>query len=49
MQVGASAAAARDKAERQQQTEGMRMGMDAAKHKAQIQQQNRALRDKRGN
>ena len=36
MQVGAQAAAARDKAEKQQQTEGMRMGIDAAKHKAQM-------------
>jgi hypothetical protein len=39
MQVGANAAAARDKAERQQQTEGMRLGIDAAKHRAQLQQQ----------
>jgi hypothetical protein len=36
MQVGAQAAAAKDKAEKQQQTEGMRMGIDAAKHKAQM-------------
>jgi hypothetical protein len=43
MQVGAQAAAAKDKAEKQQQTEGMRMGIDAAKHKAQMaaQMQNR--------
>ena len=36
MQVGAQAAAARDKAEKQQQTDGIRMGIDAAKHKAQM-------------
>ena len=36
MQVGAQAAAARDKAEKQQQTDGVRMGLDAAKHKAQM-------------
>jgi hypothetical protein len=43
MQVGAQAAAARDKAEKQQQAEGLRMGIDAAKHKAQmaVQMQNR--------
>ena len=36
MQVGAQAAAARDKVEKQQQTDGVRMGLDAAKHKAQM-------------
>jgi hypothetical protein len=36
MQVGAQAAAARDKADKQQQTDGIRMGIDAAKHKAQM-------------
>ena len=36
MQVGATAAAKRDQLERQQQTEGLRMGIDAAKHKAQM-------------
>jgi hypothetical protein len=41
MQVGATAAAARDKLQRQQQTEGVRMGIDAAKHKAQLAQQSR--------
>lgn len=40
MQVGATAAAARDKAQKQQQTEGMRMGIDVAKHKAQMAVQN---------
>jgi hypothetical protein len=40
MQVGASAAAARDKAQKQQETEGMRMGIDVAKHKAQMAVQN---------
>ncbi len=39
MQVGASAAAARDKAQRQQETEGARMGLDAAKHRAQMAMQ----------
>ena len=41
MQVGATAAAARDKLQRQQETEGVRMGIDAAKHKAQLAQQSR--------
>jgi len=36
MQVGAQAAANKDKLARQQETEGMRMGIDAAKHRAQI-------------
>jgi hypothetical protein len=55
MQVGATAAAAKDKLERQMESEGMRMGIDASKHRAQLQQQraqsqqNRAPRDKRGN
>jgi len=40
MQVGASAAAARDKAQKQQQTEGMRMGIDIAKSRAQMAMQN---------
>jgi hypothetical protein len=39
MQVGATAAAARDKAQKQQQTEGMRMGIDIAKSRAQMAQQ----------
>jgi hypothetical protein len=48
MQVGASAAAARDKAQRQQETEGARMGIDAAKHRAQMimQQAQRAAQSK---
>ena len=46
MQVGAQAAAARDKAEKQQQTEGVRLGLDAAKHKAQMAVQ-RAKRENR--
>jgi hypothetical protein len=43
MQVGATAAAKKDQLDRQQQTEGLRMGIDAAKHKAQmaVQMQNR--------
>jgi len=44
MQVGAQAAANKDKAERQQETEGMRMGIEAAKHKAQIAVQQAAQR-----
>jgi hypothetical protein len=49
MQVGAQSAAARDKLAKQQEMEGMRMGIDAAKHKAQIasqrfNQQNRTPR-----
>jgi len=36
MQVGAQSAAAKDKADKQQQAEGLRMGIDAAKHKAQM-------------
>jgi len=40
MQVGASAAAARDKVQKQQQTEGVRMGVEIAKHKAQMAVQN---------
>jgi hypothetical protein len=48
MQVGAQAAAARDKADKQQQTDGVRMGIDAAKHKAQMAVQ-MAQRGKREN
>ena len=40
MQVGATAAAARDKVQKQQQTDGMRMGVEIAKHKAQMAVQN---------
>lgn len=39
MQVGATAAAQKDKAQRQQETEGVRMGMEVAKHKAQLRAQ----------
>jgi hypothetical protein len=39
MQVGAQSAAKRDQLEKQQQTEGVRMGIDVAKHKAQLAQQ----------
>jgi len=44
MQVGAQSAAKRDQLNRQQETEGMRMGIDAAKHRAQmaVQQAQRA-------
>ena len=41
MQVGATAAAARDKAQKQQQTDGVRMGIDIAKSRAQMAQQQR--------
>ena len=44
MQVGAQAAANKDKAARQQETEGMRLGIDAAKHKAQMAVQQAAQR-----
>ena len=40
MQVGATAAAARDKVQKQQQTDGMRMGVEIAKHRAQMVVQN---------
>jgi hypothetical protein len=50
MQVGASAAAAKDKLNKMQELEGTRMGIDAAKHRAQMQQQrssqNRVPRNK---
>jgi hypothetical protein len=36
MQVGAQSAAAKDKAQKQQHSEGVRLGLDAAKHKAQM-------------
>ena len=36
MQVGATAAAAKDKLQKQQQLEGTRLGVDIAKHKAQM-------------
>lgn len=39
MQVAATAAAQKDKANRQQETEGARMGLDAAKHRAQMAMQ----------
>jgi len=41
MQVGASAAAARDKLKQQTESEGVRMGIDAAKHRAQMSMQQR--------
>ena len=41
MQMAANAAAQKDKAQRQQETEGIRMGMDAAKHRAQLAMQSR--------
>jgi hypothetical protein len=53
MQVGATAAAAKDKLAKQQELEGTRMGIDAAKHRAQMamqkaqSQQNRTPRDKK--
>ena len=39
MQMAANAAAQRDKAQRQQETEGARLGIDAAKHRAQMAMQ----------
>ena len=44
MQVGAQAAAAKDKVEKQQMAEGVRIGADMAKHRAQmaVQQAQRA-------
>ena len=44
MQVGATAAAAKDKANKQMEMEGMRMGIDAAKHRAQMHQQRESMR-----
>jgi hypothetical protein len=41
MQVGATAAAARDRIKQQMEAEGVRMGLDAAKHRAQLAQQER--------
>ena len=40
MQVAAQSAAKRDQMNKQQETEGVRMGIDAAKHRAQISMQN---------
>ena len=39
MQVAANAAAKRDQINKQQETEGVRMGLDAAKHRAQLSMQ----------
>jgi hypothetical protein len=51
MQVAATAAAAKDKLAKQTELEGTRMGIDAAKHRAQMQQQraqqNRTPRDRK--
>ena len=41
MQVGATAAAAKDRLQKQQELEGARLGVDIAKSKAQIAQQQR--------
>ena len=48
MQVAATAAAAKDKLSRQSEMEGVRMGMDAAKHRAQmaVQQAQRTAQNK---
>ncbi len=48
MQVGATAAAAKDKLNKQMEAEGVRMGIDAAKHRAQmaVQQAQRAAQNK---
>jgi hypothetical protein len=51
MQVGATAAAAKDKLKQQMEAEGVRIGIDAAKHRAQLAQQramqNRTPRDRK--
>jgi hypothetical protein len=51
MQVAATAAAQKDKAQRQQETEGVRMGLDAAKHRAQmaVQQAQRTAQQRSSN
>lgn len=41
MQVGATAAAAKDRLQKQQELEGAKLGVDIAKHKAQMSQQQR--------
>jgi hypothetical protein len=46
MQVGATAAAARDKLAKQTEAEGVRMGIDAAKHRAQMSMQQRQMYNK---
>jgi hypothetical protein len=48
MQVSANAAATRDKLDKQMQSEGMRMGLDAAKSKAQLAVQQAAQRAAQG-
>ena len=48
MQVGAQTAAKRDQLNKQMESEGMRMGIDAAKHKAQMALQ-RAQRNQPNN
>jgi hypothetical protein len=45
MQVGATAAAAKDKLKQQMEAEGVRIGIDAAKHRAQLAQQ-RAMQNR---
>ena len=47
MQVGASAAAAKDKLNKQMEAEGVRMGIDAAKHRAQMRHQERSANQQR--
>jgi len=47
MQVAANSAAQKDKAQRQQETEGTRMGIDAAKHRAQLAMQARQQEQQR--
>jgi hypothetical protein len=51
MQVGATAAAAKDKLNKQMEAEGVRMGIDAAKHRAQmaVQQAQRAAQKQPSN
>ena len=47
MQVGANAAAQKDKLNKQMEMEGVRMGIDVAKHRAQMAKQNRPQQPKK--
>jgi hypothetical protein len=46
MQVGAQSASKRDQLEKQQQAEGVRLGLDAAKHRAQMAMQSQQRQQK---
>jgi hypothetical protein len=45
MQVSAQAAAKKDQLNRQQETDGARMGLEIAKHRAQMQQNKRQSKE----